>query len=1028
VSLTELALRNSRTTSVALVLVLVYGLVTYLTLPRAEDPGFIIRVAQVITYFPGASPERVEQLVTDRLEKAIQEMPELKYVSSQSKSGVSVVTAEMEARYNDMRPIWDSLRRKVQAAARDLPEGVRGPFVNDEFGDVFGTVVAITGDGYSYAELKEVADQVRDELLRIDEVAKVEIHGAQEERIFIEYTNARLAELGLSPMQLVNILEARNIVIPGGSVTTGPERIALEPSGSFASVEDLRRTVIRPPGRKGLMYLEDVARVTRGYVDPPQSRMTADGLPALGLAVSMREGGNILRLGAQVEEVVNRLRAAYPIGLEMQLAQFQPMHVERKIDDFVGNLLQAVGVVVVVMMLTLGLRTGLVVATLIPMAILAAFVVMGVSGIGLDQMSLASLIIALGMLVDNAIVMSESIMVRMGRGEPGTAAAVASAGELKVPLLTSSLTTAAAFLPIALAESSTGEYVRPLFWVVTITLLASWVLSLTMVPLLCARFLKATPRQAGPDRLAAVTGLYGRVLVRLLRNRVLTVAAMAGLFALAIWGLSFVPVIFFPPNDRPTFTAELRLPVGTDISRTTRVAAEVDRFLGDDLAARDGADGVTDWTTFVGRGAPRFILTFSPEPSAPEYAVVVANTTSRAAVDTLAPRLEAFARERFPDVEADVRPLQLGPPVTDPIEVRISGRDADAVFGIVERVKARLAEIPGTKNIDDNWGLFTKKLDVVINEARALRAGVTNQDVAVSLQTYLSGIDTTEYREGDLSIPVVLRSVGADRTDVGRIEDLSVFAQATGKSVPLKQVADVRLAFQPAKILRRDRLKTVTVSAGLAPGATALDVIDRLDPWLQAERRAWPPGYTYAYGGELEGSEEANASIMAKVPIGVLIIVMLLVGQFNSLRRPLIILLTIPLGVIGVVAGLLVTGSYFGFMTLLGIISLAGIVINNAIVLIDRIRIEIDENGLDPRDAVLAAARTRLRPILLTTATTIGGLIPLWLGGGPMWEPMAISIIFGLAFATVLTLGLVPVLYSLFFRVSYKGYGAAPEG
>lgn len=1039
--ITRAAIEKNRVTIMALLLITVGGVGAYTRMSRAEDPGFTIRAARVITFFPGAGPERVENLVTDPLEKAIQEIPELDFLQSESRTGISVITVNILERYADMRPIWDNLRRKVERAASDLPDGIIGPQVNDEFGDVFGTIVTLRGDGFRYAELKEYADQVRDELLRLSDVAKVEIHGAQEEQIFIEYNNARLAELGLTPLQLTTVLESVNIIIPGGAVEMGTERIVLEPSGNFESLQDLRRTVISLPGRSELVYLEDLAAITRGYVDPPSRKVRSSGLDALALAISMREGGNIIDLGTQIETELERLQRAMPLGIEFDVVAFQPERVDRKVSEFVVNLLQAVAIVLAVMLLFLGFRTGLVVASLVPMAMIMSLLAMSFFEIGLDQMSLAALIIALGMLVDNAIVMAESIMVQMESGKPAVEAAVQSASELRIPLLTSSLTTAAAFLPIYLAESTTGEYTAPLFKVVSITLLCSWLLALTMIPLLCVLFLRVSPAaDAGYD--SRFYRLYRRCLVTVLRFRFVSLAAVAGIFWLALLGLNAIPNVFFPASDVAIFTAEFELPTGTAIARTEQVLKEVEEFMSEQLMApfsdADGtpdgdrpageAPGIVNWVTFIGTGAPRFYLSFNPKPASPNYAMMLINATSREIIEAeLIPSLEDFCNQRYPDLKTTLNPLQLGPPVQAPVQIRLSGTETGSLFEIADLVKARVREVPGTKNVGDDWGRRTKKLSVEVNQARARRAGVTSQDIAISLQTTLSGIETTQFREQDTLIPVTLRSVAADRQDIGKLETLDVYAQLTGRSVPLLQVADLAVNWEPAKILRRDRLKTVTISSELEPGVTATQVTSALRPWLDETAARWPLGYLYEFGGELETSVKANQAIGAQLPIAGLIILILLVGQFNSVRRTLIILMTIPLALIGVIIGLLAADSYFGFMTLLGIISLAGIVINNAIVLIDRIKIEIEDNGLEPPRAVVEAAQRRLRPILLTTATTVAGLLPLWFGGGPMWEPLAISIIFGLLFATLLTLGMVPLLYSLFFRVSFKGFVWVPE-
>jgi len=1021
-NLTRAAIEKNRITAFALVLVLLAGMMSYRTMPRAEDPGFIIRAALILTYFPGASPERVEMLVSDKLEKAIQEMPELDYVMSESTTGVSVIYVIIKQSYKKMRPIWDRLRRKVDRVKGDLPEGIIGPIVNDEFGDVFGTIVTITGEGFSYTELKEVADEVRDEFLLIEEVAKVDIYGAQEERIFVEYNDTRLTEIGLSASQLIGILRSQNIVIPGGDVDTGMEKIVLEPTGSFESVEDLRRTLITIPGRRELIYLGDLASVYRGYIDPPQLIVRSSSIPALALAINMREGGNIIVLGQKVKESVNRLQSLYPIGIEFDIVSFQPDDVDQKVKDLTGSLLQAIGIVVVVMLITLGFRTGLVVASLIPSAMIMSILVMSFFRIGLDQMSLASLMIALGLLVDNAIVMSESIMVQIAHGMEAKEAAVESARELRLPLLIASLTTAAAFLPIYLADSDVGEYCAPLFKVVTITLLSSWILSQTITPMFSVYFLKLKKRKQEDRYNTKFYRTYRRFLLRLLHHPAVTLIAVFVVFVIAMQGFRIIPNIFFPRNDKAIYTAEFELPKGTPIHRTEEVIRDIEAFMREELVAEsDRPDGIVNWSTYIGQGAPRFFLGYNPEPAKPEYTIMVINTTSNDIIDSLIQRMEAYCRDNFPELRTHIDLLTYGPP-TEAVEVRVSGKEIGRVFELADLVKARLASMPGTKNIHDDWGQRTKKLLVKINQARARRAGVTNHDIAISLQAALTGIETTQYREEDKTIPVTLRSVAAKRQDVRKLETINVYAQLTGRNVPLKQVADLEIKWEASKILRRSRLKTVTVKADVIAGVTPIALSQKLDKWLKEESKEWGIGYRYELGGEIESSGKANESIAAKLPIAFLIIIFLLVLQFNSVRRPIIILVTIPLGLIGVIFGLIVAQSYFGFMTFLGVISLAGIVVNNAIVLLDRIRIEIQENGLEPARAVIEAAQRRLRPIFLTTATTIGGLLPLWIGGGPMYEPMAIAIIFGLLFSTVLTLGVVPVLYAVFFRVKYKGF------
>ena len=1025
-NITAFALRNNRTTIVLMLIVLMVGFQSYQNMPRAYDPGFVIRAAQVVTYFPGASPERVEQLVSDKIEKVVQEIPELDFVTSESRTGVSIIVVSIRQSYKNMRPIWDNLRRKIDGVRGELPDGTIGPEVNDEFGDVYGIVITLTGEGYNYAELKDIADDTRDQFLYIDDVAKVEILGAQEERIFVEYSNTRLSRLNLSPSQLLQMLKGRNIIIPGGSIKLGNERIELEPSGNFQSVEEVRKTVISLPGSKEILYLHDIAEIKRGYVDPPASMVHSSGTRALGIAISMREGGNNIELGRQVKETLERIENSYPHGVEFEAINFSPIEVKNKVNSFATNLVQAIFVVAAVMLVSLGFRTGLIVVFLIPASMLAAMVLMSVFKIGLDQISLAALIIALGMLVDNGIVMTESIMVSMSAGKKAIDAAIDSANELRVPLLTSSLTTAAAFLPIFLAESNVGEFTASLFKVVTITLLSSWLLSLTIIPLLCVSFLKVK-RQATNFDNGFYTG-YRKFLAVLLRFRISTLIFTLLLFTSAIFGLKYVPNIFFAPSDRLYFTVELTLPMGTAIETTESVTSSFENFISKELTVdsldnensnKQGVsnEGVTNWISYIGSGGTRFVLSHNPEPPGSNYALLVLNTTNSAVIDDLIERLNNYAFNHFPDVLIKAKRISSAAAVDNPVEVRLYGSDTDALFRIMEETKYAMRKIDGLQNITDDWGQRIKKLTVKINQQRALRAGVTNEDIAVSLQSGLSGLELTQYREDNKVIPVIFRSVEADRQDIRKLQSLSIYSQANGTAVPLTQVADIEIVWEPAKILRRDRLKAITVGAQIKPGFTAAEGFAALEPWLEESAPHWPFGFLYELGGDAESAQEGNQSIADKLPIALFIILLLLVAQFNSIRKSIIILITIPLGLIGVTVGLLIGKSYFGFMTLLGIISLAGIVINNAIVLLERIQLEIDELSLAPYDAIISAAQKRFRPILLTTATTVLGLLPLYFGGGEMWEPMAITIMAGLLFSTLLTLGVVPVMYAVLFRV-----------
>jgi multidrug efflux pump subunit AcrB len=678
-NITRLAIQNNRTTIVLLVVLVLLGIQAYKNIPRAYDPGFIIRAAQVITYFPGGSPERVEELISDKIEKVAQEIPELDFVKSESRTGISIVTVNIKESYTDMRPIWDNLRRKVEKISGDLPAGAIGPNVNDEFGDVFGIVMALTGEGYSYSELKTVAESARDELLRIDDAAKVEIHGIQDERVYVEYNDARLAELNLSPLQLSQILEQQNVVMPGGSIRVGKERLELEPTGNFESIEDIKRATILIPGSSDVIHLSDIVTVKRNYKDPASTYVRSSGVPALAIAVSMRHGGNSIALGESVLNTMDRFEAQLPIGVHFEMINFSPREVENKVNDFMSNLVQAILVVAAVMLFSLGLRTGLVVSTLIPASMIATIFVMDYLGIGLDQISLAALIIALGMLVDNGIVMSESIMVDMQEGMSSKDAAIHSANELKIPLLTSSLTTSAAFLPIFLAESAMGEYTASLFEVVTITLLCSWVLSLTMVPLLCMALLKVKPKlaNAGSEFDGGVYPIYRRMLMVLLKHRVATLVAVILIFFGSIQALKLLPNIFFPPSDRPFFKLDITLPIGTSIEQTDYVVSDIEDYVKTLRINEENTQGVTNWITYIGSGGVRYLLTHSPKPSSSNYGLMIINTTGVDANSGLMKKIESYINENHPDAQATARLIENGEPIDNPVEVRLYGYDVD---------------------------------------------------------------------------------------------------------------------------------------------------------------------------------------------------------------------------------------------------------------------------------------------------------------------------------------------------------------
>jgi len=1086
--LTRAALDRRTVTTVFLTLLFLWGISLYPQLPRAEDPGFTPRTAVVTARFPGAEPELVERLVTDPMEVALQDIEEIDHLASESRRGESVIFIHILETETEIRPLWDEVRRRMRDLEPSLPEGVIGPSVDDDFGDVYSILLGLTGDGFTLEELEDLADDLREPLLELDDVGKVEIVGAPRESVFVRYERARLARLGLTPQDLARALRSRNVVAPGGFVRTEETRIPLAVGGAFDDIEAIRGMALpvgveggagaggaplgettspgsagaQPPG---LLRLGDVAEVRRGIADPPQRLVRLDGTPGVVLGVSMKPDGKITRMGPAVLELAEQAQADLPAGVTLERLTYRTEIVEGNIQNFVSSLLQGVVAVFLVMLVALGLRTGVVVATVVPMTMVASLIVMSLLGISLNKMSLAALILALGLLVDNAIVISEAIIVGMEEGQRPVDAAVEAVSELRLPLLVASVTTAAALLPTYLAESAVGEYTSAIFEVVSIALLISWGLALTMMPLLCVTFLRPKGRRGsargsreddehGPETAARDQGeasgdqgsqgggfgervadrirsSYRGGLRGMLRHRVLTLVVMVGLLGVALWAARFVPQSFFPRKQESLFTVAIELPYGTPFDRTAEVVGDLEAFMDEELAAaptgfaaRYDEEGVIGWGAFIGSGAPRFILGYAPEPPRPNYAYLLVNTSSHAAQDWVIPRMRRFLASRHPEATSRLQKLRNGPPIDYPFELRLSGPDQRVLDEIVARGRAELRKVEGAVNVGTNWPLRRARVDVQVDDASSRFLRRPPEAIAAALDAHLDGTPVDVLRAEDDPIPIVLRSTTANTPGLDALDRLPVPVGAGRPAAPLGRLADLELGFEPGEILRRDGVRTVTLRADLAPNApasvSAFSIAQELRPWLEAQAEGWPVGYEWAFGGEVESSGDAQGAIREKMPIALVIILLLLVVQFDAIRPPLVVLGTLPFALIGVILGLLVTQKPFGFVALLGVIALFGIVINNALVLLDRVEIEMEMNGLSRAQAVERAAERRFRPVLLTTATTAGGLLPLWFGGGPMFSPMAVAIFFGLILSTAVTLGLAPVLYSLAYRLDHR--------
>jgi multidrug efflux pump subunit AcrB len=1027
-NLAEFSINRNRITFTVLGTILLLGLVMYQSLSRDSMPPYTVRVATIVSSFPGSSPERVELLVTDKVEKVTQELPELKEVTSTSRSGLSVVTVELkdEVKPEKLQAVWDRLRRKLNVI-EGLPEGVKPNLDDDGIGEVFGIAVGLVTDGFSYAEAKEYVDDIKDDLIKLELAAKVELGGVQDERVFVEFDNSRLKEYGLSSSKLQSIIASTNILSSGGQVNLEDERIILEPTGNFESVDDIKTMLVPVGDGSKLVYLGDITTIIKGYIDPPKQVVTVNGKKAISLHISLKEGANIIQLGSDIDEVISEWEGRLPVGLELQRLSSLDSYIDVKISDFIVNLMQAIAIVLIVMLVFLGLRTGGIIASLIPMVTIMTLMLMGIINMGLNQVTLAALIMALGMMVDNAIVVAETIMVKMENGVHAKKAAIDACGELFTPLLISTLTTSAAFLAFYLAESTMGDIVGPIFVVISLALLSSWILALTVITLLCFMFLKVSPKgskePSAIDKVISKLKIYYKdlILFALSYKRMVLIAIVACFF-LSLKGFNYIPFIFFPDSDRNMVTIDINLPQGTRIEATKHLVSKIETYITSDLLVNEQRpNGVSDWSSYVGAGPESYDLGYTTDEPDASYAHMLINTSDFIYNNGIVEKLDSYCFNNFPNADVKVGLLGSGGGGT-PIEVKISGNNPDVLAELSEQTKQKLVTIAGTKNVKDDWGPKTKKFVVKIDQNKAQLAGVSSADIATSLQTALDGFQTGEYREDDKSIPILMRTNESQQQTLASIETLNIYAQNSGKSVPFLQVASIIPEWQYSKIKRLDIDRTIVVSSELNEDGNASEVMKEITPWIEEASKSWPEDYNYKFGGDAENTAENMGAVLGYLPLSGFIIILLLIIMFNSVRKTIMVAATIPLGIIGVVIGLLVFQEPFGFMPFLGVISLAGIVINNAIVLIDRIQIEETEIQRPIQDAIIAACLQRFRPILLATFTTVLGLIPLYLSGGEMWEGMAVSIMVGLLFGTVITLLFIPSLYSILFKVNYKGY------
>ena len=1039
-NLTNITLKNSRITLIAIVVASIIGVLNYFELERDSMPPYTVRIASVVTRFPGADPGQVETLVTEPIEEAIREIAEVKTIASESRPGLSVITVELLTDVNgaELQAVWTRMRNKVADVRQVLPQGVVGPIVKDEdVGTVFGIILGVTGEGVPDNKLEEYAKEVREELLLLPDVAKIKLGGVREERIYVEYDDKQLALYGLDATRLRNLVSGTNILFPGGEINMGRQRIVLEPSGSFESTDNLKRMLV-PTSSGAPVYLEDITtRIYSDYVTPSEKLAKINGKPAVALFISLQDGANIVRLGEDVDKSLAEINDQLPLGVEVVRSASQDRVVHGQINDFLVNLLQSIVIVLAVMFVFLGFRTGSWVAALVPMVIVTSFFFLGLLDLGFNKVSLAALIISLGLLVDNGIVVSESILVNMNKGMSVWDASIYSGKVLGVPLLISTLTTSAAFLPFALANTPMGEISSQLFWVVSSTLIASWFLALTFIPLLAVMIIKVKKTSVKEKERWIDKGMeklnmwYQKLLSRVLHKPALFLGFVTFLFVLALSLVRFLPFKLVPDSDRNLVTVDIKFPSGTQMEYTEQAVNDIGEFILENLLVDPetnmGKPGVLDFSSFLGEGPEPYDLGYFKNEANSSYAHMLLNTTGDADNDYIIAMVDSFCYNHIPDADIRVNRLTGAGASGTPVEIRISGDNPERLALISEKVKGKLVTIEGTKNISDNWGPKIKKLVVEIHPENARRAGLTNMEIAQALQTGFSGMKVGDFYENDGQIPIFMKSEGTDEQGIESVKAFNIYAASTQQHVPLAQVADVKVDWQFAKVIRKDLKRTMTVGAYLHAGYTASDIFEEIGPWMEEQKASWDLGYSYEFGGEDEDKAENLGAIFANLPLAFFLIVILLVLQFNSFRKSAIIVLAIPLGIIGVVAGWFIGGTFISFFGVLGVIALAGIVVNNAIILIDRIDVELAENPeIDRRDAIFMATHSRFRPVLLTTLTTSLGMLPLWFSGDLLWVPLALAIIFGLLFATLITLLFVPVLYRLFYRIPFRDYTYTP--
>ncbi|WP_372379207.1 efflux RND transporter permease subunit [Vibrio natriegens] len=1014
-NIAEYSIKNKVISWLFIVILAIGGITSFLELGRLEDPAFTIKEAMIISTYPGATSKEVEEELTYPLEKEIRKLPYIDFITSTSSDGMSQIMVSMKMDYgpDELPQIWDEMRRKINDLQPNLPQGVQSLQIIDDFGDVYGVMLMLTGDDYNYVELKRYADHLTRELELIEGVGKVDISGDQQEMFFVEISLDRLASLNIDMNVVANLLNQQNSVVSAGEVMVNGESLIIRPSGALNTVEALGNLIIHGRDTGNLIRLKDVATISRGIQEKPSNVILFNGKKAINIAISFASGVNVVEVGERIDAELSNLETIKPAGIDLSYFYNQAQEVDQSVKAFVISLAEAVAIVIIVLLFTMGLRSGVIIGAVLLLTVFGTFILMNYYNIELHRISLGALIIALGMLVDNAIVVVEGILVGLKKGRSKVQSAVDIVKQTQWPLLGATVIAITAFAPIGLSQDATGEFMGSLFWVLCFSLFLSWVTAITLTPFLANLLLKEEDKEVGDEDQDPYKGwlfvAFGALLKVALRFRWLTVAAMVALLVGAVVAFGNVKQQFFPPSNTPMFYVDMWMPEGTDIRETTKKAEIVESFIRE----QDDIDFVS---VSIGQGMQRFVLTYQPERSYEAYAQFQVRATDRENMFKLLDTLDANLAKKFNEPTFQFKLMEFGPSPASKIEARITGPDPQVLRDLAVKVEDILHTDPGARNIRHDWRERTKELVPAFNESKARRLGISKEDLSGTLQMAFGGRALGYLRDGTHTLPILTRLPEEERVDFESLQNVNIWSPSLQTYIPVDQIIDgVKLDWNEPLIQRRDRKRTLTVLADhdVLSEDTAASLFARVQPKVMALHL--PDGYEITWGGEYESSKDAQDALFGSLPMGYLLMFIITILLFNSVKKPLVIWFTVPLSIIGVSFGLLATNMPFSFTAFLGLLSLSGMILKNGIVLLDQINLEL-ASGKDPYLAIVDSAISRVRPVSMAAVTTILGMIPLVFDA--FFGSMAITIMAGLGFATVLTLIVVPVMFAILFRIN----------